>query len=413
MFNDTRLNGEHGTDRQSPRLETTFSMALLAVAYFFYLWLSTPAAPGREYPLGWYGGVDQGFYLLMAQSIAKFELPAKVYFYGPGYPILAAPFVNIFPYDPFLIPNVVLWTVYVVAWTYSFSLFLPSRDATFASLLLIFATPVVEYFVFPWNSSVTAVSLALLVLIAASRSSKTPGVKEGIAAGALLGWTLSARYVDILFIAPVALAMLLRTDRTGTRRVDPLLMSIVILGGFATCLLASQAIAFGSPFLTPYSFHINIYTGIADADVRSYQLSKILPTFISNFLFHPFDMFYHPLDAPLLGQFFLFIVAPFALLGVFRRREQKQKETQKKREKREEKKQLVVLLICGLGLAATFYSSFTGVEVTGGSLKYQFLHYSQPWYPLLVLVSVIGFQQLTLAVGTLLKECRTKVWRSS
>jgi len=346
-------------------------IVLIAATYFVYLWLSLPLLPGRAFPLGYYGWFDQSVYLRMAESMARFELPRRFYLYGPGYPILGAVFTVLYPYDPFFPPDTILWILFVYAWAFSYHFFLERNEALYAVLLLVFATPVIHYFLIPWNNSVTAVSLALMTLIGtrAIANAKIDN-RVGLAFGLLLGWSLSARYVDMLFMFPFALVVLLH-DRKNRPWKTPMGLMIAGISCFAAALALSQALIFGSPLITPYAFHPP-----NQQDLSSYNVTKIPQTLFYNFLFHPFSTFYTFIEAPMLGQAFFFIFAPLGLIRPFRGR------------------LLVFSLFFGFVMATLFYSSFIGLEATGSSLKYLALRYFHPWYPVLVILSIKGFRYI-------------------
>ena len=76
--------------------------------FFFYQFFINGSAPSGNFQ-GYYLWWDQSRYLLMAKELSKFKLIN--YDYGLGYPILAVPFLSLFPKDPFLLPNFIIWLV--------------------------------------------------------------------------------------------------------------------------------------------------------------------------------------------------------------------------------------------------------------------------------------------------------------
>jgi hypothetical protein len=54
---------------------------------------------------GWWGGFDQGQYLVATHALAKLDFAPATQNYEPGYAVLAVPFVHLTPSDPFFIPD--------------------------------------------------------------------------------------------------------------------------------------------------------------------------------------------------------------------------------------------------------------------------------------------------------------------
>jgi hypothetical protein len=221
-------------------------------------------------PTGWYGSEDQHYYLVMARELSRGHL--KTYHFGLGYPLLGAPFVPFLPADPFLIPNltVTVWTAvstFLIAWVLSAR----AVVGLAAALALFPLTPLIWYLVVPWNSTAVLFCTQMILLIVSSGAVRGGGSRfsSGLEAGLLgggLAWIFAARYVDVLWLLPLAGWWLGRRPRNG--KVIGVFLAVFGMG--VGLILLTHRIYFGSMLRTPYAFH-----RVADQDWRVYRPAKI------------------------------------------------------------------------------------------------------------------------------------------
>ncbi len=344
-------------------------LLVLACAYFAVSYIANPARPGLFTDEGWFGYADQGAYLAMADHLARFSLDPSTFKYGPAYPILAVPFVWAhLSYDPFAIVNGLAF-VAVIAMTFVVGQRVAGRlTGAIAAFGLLFATPLVGFMVQPWNSTVCIVAL-LAVLVVATNPRVGTGSALVLAAAPALAF--AARYVDVIFIGAVALAVLI-LRRKEWRRRDLILaaaVAAVIIGG----VLVMHAVVFGSPFTTPYSTHWQgAQPGVSDQEIGAYDITGIPGRF--------FGMFISPFllgqrfggDAVLQSAFWFVLAIPGAILAC--------------RSGRPFRWTLLTASIASI-VAVAFYCSFRGAGP--GSVQFGALHYFKAWWPLWAILSAL------------------------
>lgn len=233
-----------------------------STGYFLLSYWTEPSRPD------WFHYADQGSYLVMAQQLSHFGLTKLAFLFGLGYPVVAVPALWIgLGHDPFMPFNLAAF-VFVAYATYTAGSRLVSRAVgAVAAFALIFASPLIAYMILPWNSTVSIVCAAGLLLIA---SKPNRGWQAAAAAGALLAWAFAARYVDVLWLLPVTLV----ATYQGSMRAS--LKNWAVAGAVAFLLalpvLAAHQHFFGSPFKTPYS-----RPGLTEESLAggSYSLARI------------------------------------------------------------------------------------------------------------------------------------------
>lgn len=372
-----------------------------AAAYFFLYYLTDPVRPGGIFPsipgytdstpsnLGWFTFYDQGQYLQLAHTLASFNAHElyTTYSYGVGYPLVAVPAIWLgFSRDPFVFFNFAAF-VFAIYAVYRVARQLISPFAGFlAGFGLLFATPLIYYTDQPWNSTVCLVVMsAILIMLTVKKVTKWHALTLGL----LVAWAFSARYVDVFFLGPLALASLYRGSFKALYKYVAYMAvsaSIILLP-----VLYSQYKIFGSPFRTPYVNHLGI-GGVdgSDQGLRAYNVRRIpraaLALFVSPKLAGSTDG-----DRGLLIDFFWALMAiPGAVIMLKR------------------KNNVVffrTLLIIGF-VASMFYLSFRAS--TAGSLKYGELHYFKMFWPCLALLAAVFFDQVFTKSLRLSKTTRAK-----
>ncbi len=248
--------------------QLTLLVALAAAAQFVYLFAVHPSRPGVRTPLGWWGFIDQKFYRSMAEDFANGTLTGRHFLYGPGYPVLGAPFAWLGLSDPFVVPDILSYAFIVSGTAVVAERLTGSRiGALLAAGLLMLASPLAAVNVIHWNSSVSAAAAVAVLLLATQPS---PPRRAAPMLGLLVGWTFSTRYLDAVFLALLALPALLA--------LRPWLRSwLAAAAGCAVPVgltLWAQYRVFGSAFTTPYSFHIGA-NGRTEQSLSAFRLGSV------------------------------------------------------------------------------------------------------------------------------------------
>jgi hypothetical protein len=336
-------------------------VALSAAAYFAYEYTIETARPGVMSSLGWFGYYDQSQYLLMAHDLSHFRLSTGHFLYGVGYPIVAVPFLWLgLSYDPWLVFDALAF-VFAAVSTFIIASRLFGRAAgAVAGFGLVFATPLVSYCVIPWNSTVSLVALGgVLVLGTSSR----PARWHPYGVGALVAWAFAARYVDVLWLAPIGAAALSRSlARPQWRRVAVAAATALLL---ALPVLALQWSLLNSPFRTPYELHLGLGAGssTSDQNLHAYSLSRVPRSAFGMFV-SPYLLGAKQPGTPLFSDMFWTLAAvPGIALGLLSGRF----------------RLLLIVLTAGWIAATVFYLSFRATGAAG--VKYDLLHYFKMWWP--------------------------------
>jgi hypothetical protein len=208
----------------------------------------------------------------MSDDLAKGGLPSKQdYMYGLGYPILSVPFSFLFPNDRFFIPDAVIFVAIIII-TYITSLhFLKDKLLALIPIaLLLTLTEFLPFSVMPWCNIVTSFGIAAMTYLALQKLDN----KRALAIGLILGWVFSARYIDMLFLLPLAAVPLLEEGIKDFRKVLLILIPALII---VLAVLATHQIVFGNALSTPYDIGgADLYnTSISMQDLRIYDVTKI------------------------------------------------------------------------------------------------------------------------------------------
>jgi hypothetical protein len=337
-----------------------------AAAFFAYRYTVEPSRPGVAFPQGWFGYFDQSQYLLMAHDLSEFALPANHFLYGIGYPLVAVPFLWLgLEYDPWLIFNGFAFVFAAVA-TYVVAGRLFGRLAAgIAGFGLVFATPLVAYCLTPWNSTVSLVALAGILLLGTSPS---PARWHPYAIGALVAWAFAARYVDVLWLGAIgAVAALHSRSRPADWR--PLVAAGASAAVLAVPIFIAHWVAFDSPFTTPYSLHAGAENTTTDEQLGAYDLGKAPRSAFGMFV-SPYLLGGKAPGSPLLADMFWTLAAiPGAVIALRSGRY----------------RVLLTVVIVAWIAASVFYLSF---RATGaGAIQYGTLHYFKMWWPVATILA--------------------------
>ena len=190
---------------------------ILAACYVIW-YLRFPDRPGNrtDFPIGWWGWFDQSETLASTRAFAHGVLDASQHFYAFGYSLLGAPFYRFSPSHPFFLVDLAcLLLTYGAVLAFGRRIGLPT--AAGAVLFLLVTVPDAFLFsewVIPWNTTVTA---ALIWLLLATSAAWLDGVRRPIILGLLAGAIPTVRPTDLLFAAPCLAAVLLADIRRPLR----------------------------------------------------------------------------------------------------------------------------------------------------------------------------------------------------
>ena len=363
-----------------------YVLLFLAGSFFFLYYLTDPARPAgifrgflgfrdiAQYPLGWFGYYDQGEYLKIAHTLASFNFSElnTTYSYGLGYPLVAVPALWLgFNTDPFVFFNFAtyLFTVYAV---YRVAKELLSPFAgMLAGFATLFATPLIVYTAQPWNSSVCLFGMSGILLVMLK---KNVNWKHGLIVGFLAGWAFAARYIDVIWLVPLAAASIYRGSFKQWMKVVAFMIVGILL--WVLPVLYSHYKIFGSPLKTPYVNHIGLKDDSNDQQLNAYKLERIPNAAVGMFLGPRLAGAADNDRGWLITMFWALTAIPGAII-VFRRSERR--------------------LFWGTFITVTiaaylFYLSFRASSPT--SLKYGVLHYFKMFWPGLIILSVAFFDRI-------------------
>lgn len=365
----------------SPGCVAGLSIAVFLIWYFL---IYGQHADGSKIWLGWW---DQSQYMIIAKNLSRFAIVPGQYFYGLGYPILGVFFYKFYPADPFLIPNLVMYLLTSLLYFSAFRKYLSENLAFMAILLMLGATPLIYFFVVPWNNSVTVIGMGILIYLGSVV--KEIRLAHAVTIGLVLGWVFAARYVDVFFLLPITFYIYMREIRRSRKQIKLALMSSCIAFGIFCIVLFTHQYAFGSILKTPYHMHIQP-GGHSDQSLSAFQISRV-PDHLYSIIINPYQ--FHSLkhasiNTPLLGYsfFFVFSMAGFSYLILCRRN------------------WMFAVILVTMVVCFVFYGSFSSTK--GSDLKYNCLRYFALWYPLLTLAAVLGISKLVIFSGLMKREKR-------
>jgi hypothetical protein len=188
--------------RDAPRLVALSAAGLIALAYFAVIAVKYPS-----HYRGWFTGADQSLYLRAAQGWAAGNLDPSWHFYPPGYPLLAAPFVRLFPAQPYVIANALCFLA--AFWAFIRICRHLTADAgrgqmigAAAFLVATLSSPkAVAVWIWPWSTTGSA-PFILFALLGALRFGQTSRPR-------LLFWTMASGATVAAFRPTDALVVLL------------------------------------------------------------------------------------------------------------------------------------------------------------------------------------------------------------
>jgi len=204
------------------------------------------ATHATKYPrfAGFWAGVDQQRYLEAARALASFDLSPARQHYPPLFPLMAAPFVWLTPWQPFMVPDLACLLVSLFLFVRIAARLVPRWPGGVAAVCFVAATMgskmMLGLWIVPWSSSGAApfqFGALLLALRFGERPSASRAAALGLCVAAIAGFRPSDAAVLVATCAPYAAWAMLRPGASGHRRATTILAG----AGGAACGLAAIA----------------------------------------------------------------------------------------------------------------------------------------------------------------------------
>jgi hypothetical protein len=309
--------------------------------------------------------------------MSGFGLRSENYFYGIGYPILGAIFYKIYPTNPFLVPNLFLYVITMLLYYRIAEAYLNKELALIALLLMMLGTQITDFFVVPWNNISSLVGIGVLIYIAIVVDKIN--IWHSVVVGLVIGWVFAARYVDAIFLFPIAGFIFFKAIRNnGYHEAKYFIISAIILLMIVGVVLHTHKMVFSSYFKTPYHKHTSMTNGGDQFSSAAFQLKRA-PDHLYSIIVNP-HQFHHigylKFNTPMLGYSFFFVFSlPGFILQTF-----------------DKKDSLSGILFGSMVIAFIFYGSFSATRAS--DLKYNCLRYFSMWYPVMTIMGVLFILKL-------------------
>lgn len=368
----------------------TFALPLIGIGYSLFFWrqysyLSIPIVQGST-------ETDQTLYLAMYETIRTGTFNALNYVYGVGYPLMALAVKNLWARDPFFLVNflsigAILIAVYRAAEKLS--------GSTLFSLTLALSFAYSDYtrttMLVPWTSTPVCAMYcwALYWWLTKERLTKLQMILIGLFAGIIF----ATRYVDAVLLLPMLAFVgwnLFGHEHTRRSERSAVIASLCSAALLAGLVLYSHYYFFGSPFETPYRYHMRPGNdGASDQDPKVLLMRFGIPM-IQQFIGSLFDVsLAYEYDAirgnaqPVAHLMILLFLTPTGIyLGyrnaspLFRRRYQ--------------------IALIGLFLFLIIYSLHPGS--CPGCLRFGSAHYYKPLVPWIAVGATLFFKHFFLSI---------------
>ena len=205
----------------------------------------------------WWAWSDQGKYLESARAFAAGDLTAARHSYPVGYALLAAPFVNLFRADPFVVVNVLCLVGSLWAFVRLCEILGISRVIGAAIFLAtsVLTSSILLHFVIPWTTTPTA----FLILTGFALGLSPPTYTRTVLLGLIPGLIVLTKPVDTIALAP--LAVYYATECFRAQPADGIASghhALRLLGIGAVGLAAGLAVAATAHWLV-YGWHLSTY----------------------------------------------------------------------------------------------------------------------------------------------------------
>lgn len=310
---------------------------------------------------------DQQIYFTMARSMADGTLNAETFLYGPGYPLLGAPFhawANPFYLVDIVVGLVATWFSLAALRTW----FGPLIALASAALLVIQTSFAECAFIVPWNSVVSVAGFAVMWWACTREAPLTRPIAAGL--GAMLGWVFAARYIDVIFIGALALPVIARELRRWRGRESAWLFvcAFAALGVLVGAVLWSHAHFLGGVLHSPYLKHLRVDRD-SDQQFLSYDYGSSMRNFWQVWVSSP---------QSILRSFPELILMPFGMYFLWCRPGLR----------------LTLAVYTATFFAWNFF--YCAYFLTAHNLMYGALRYVAPWFFLMSGVAIYGAYEVAI-----------------
>ena len=369
-------------------------LLIFATLVYLSIYYVYPARPGFNpymgigYMTGWLGWNDQRAYYGESSAIIDGTFGPESFIYAIGYPVLSVPFIPFMSEHRFLIPDLAMYLA-IIFMTYQLTLkFLGKQRYAFMSvLLLMFLTNYTYYFIEPWINHVMDFAIVAMFYLL-FRDVNNFGLRSGIMVGIILGWALATRYVEFVFLLPMALVLVIYRPK----KVFSFFPFAIIIG----LVLLLQYSTFGDPLERPHEFSLKtIQPGArAEYEAAGGELFTSNPSIILQRIYcmtinpmacvtasgDPYadDWWFRALvdKTPIIASTSgFFVLAPIGFARLIRKYHGYQR-------------YLLLSLLVSFIAETVFYLGFYGF--TSGWAR--FFRYHELWFPILTVLSVVGLQ---------------------
>lgn len=332
-----------------------------AVVQFLYSYMQESLRPGASSELGWNGWADQLAHRRSAIAIHHWDLDPKQHYYPVGYAMTAAPFVGLFPKDPFLPVNLVSFVAVVGLFFSTARRYVGRQFAFVGSLLFVAATPLLWFSVVPWSTTSAIVTVAWWSYTILGR--RRLDILAVVVGGLLLGWTYMARGGgELVLLAPFGAGVVWqhRRDPRFLRNSAVLVAILVAIVGLNALWMHAIYDSLTNPYLSEVM-------GVG------FVIGEIPSSFWGTIVYSGRTGDYWK---PLLEQALWFAFAPVGVCVALRGKD----------------RTLHVGLVASVVLGLLVVSAFEPFEAEG--LQFHCLHYIKLWFPVLGLYALIGLRRI-------------------
>lgn len=132
---------------------------LISLSTYTWIYFTYTHSPGvsLQYPLGWWGWLDQSWYLKAAQDFASGHITRDSQFYPPLYPLLGSLFIPLSTDHSFFIPDLILFLTYVWMFMRLFGRYIGQWSALASLFIGLYQYHILNLqWATPWTSSLAA-----------------------------------------------------------------------------------------------------------------------------------------------------------------------------------------------------------------------------------------------------------------
>ncbi len=365
----------------SDKRSATVAVCSTILILYLYDALNTfpPAVLGTEGG-GWWGWWDQGKYLESARAFSAFDFTSDRHWYPPGYSLLGAAFVALFPSNPFLPINALclLGGCFLFRDLCHRLRIGPWTSAIAFVLSMVSGSSMILQTAIPWSSTPVFLLYAAIFWIYVQDDKAK---RHFFAVGLLAGSVLLFRPTDIVATTPVLLALLgdavSRWTRANAVRETFALVGMMAVGGALPALLAvALHLATHGMALSPYLLGSQqIGFSIGSLPVKLYALMiDPNPAYTENV---------HPYLGSSVGFFEKYkwsLVSVFGMAVAVL-----------------DRSKLTVIAAC-IVVHIVLYAAYVDLLPTG-IWRYYNIHYFKWCFPFLMLFALYGLKRLSTVAG--------------